>query len=111
MGRIRQALGLEAGRTKVHYVVSRGHYEAIYGNESRARNKARKMLKKHPASEVILTRNTRIENEKRPFWRFWHVENVTVHIERLPIEIPISASRDRIVKHVGALLGNFPEFR
>lgn len=90
---LRIALGLEAGRTKVGYLVSRGRYEASYRSEKRARNKARKMLKKHPESEVLLEKWTHIENEKRPFWRFWIIRKVTVHVERLPIDLPALASK------------------
>jgi len=39
------------------------------------------MLKKYPATEISLSRNTFIEKEKRPFWRFWRIENATLHIE------------------------------
>ena len=86
LGRLKRALGLEAGRRKVRYEVSRGHYEAFYRSEKSARKKAKKMLKKYPATEISLSRNTFIEKEKRPFWRFWRIENATLHIEPLPIE-------------------------
>src|SRR5438128_421378 len=87
-GRLKQALGLEAGRTKVWYVVTAGRYEASYKNEEKARKKARKMLKKHPGSEILLSKTTLVEKEKRPFWRFWRIENASLHIERLALEEP-----------------------
>ena len=64
------------------YVVSRGRYEASYKNEE----KARKMLKKHPGSEILLSKTTLVEKEKRPFWRFWRIENASLHVEPLPLE-------------------------
>ena len=70
LGRLKQAFGLEAGRTKVVYIVSKGRYEAPYKNEEKARKNARKMLKKYPGSEIRLSRTTLVEKEKRPFWRF-----------------------------------------
>ena len=93
MGRLKKALGLEAGRKWVHYEVYRGHYEAFYRSEQKARNKARKMLKKHPESEIFLSRNTFYENEKRHFWWFWRVKNDTLRIEPLLIDPTPSASK------------------
>jgi len=86
LGRLKQALGLEAGRRRVRYEVSRGHYEAFYRSEKKARMKAKKMRKKYPGSEIMLSRNTFIEKERRPFWRFWRIENATLQIEPLTIE-------------------------
>jgi len=83
---------LEAGRTKVRYEVSRGRYEASYKSEEKARRKAKKMLKKHPATEIMLSKNTFTENDKRPFWRFWRIENASLQVEPLPIEEPPSMS-------------------
>jgi len=85
---LKQALGLEAGRTKVWYLVSRGRYEASYKNEEKARKKARKMLKKHPGSEILLSKTTLVEKEKRPFWRFWRIENASLRVEPLPLQEP-----------------------
>ena len=94
MGRLKVTLGLEAGRRKVWYEVSRGHYEAFYKSEKRARKKARRMLKSHPAAEIMLSRNTLVENEKRPFWRFWRVENATFTVEPLPLEEPSPTDKE-----------------
>ena len=80
------ALGLEMGRTKVRYGVSVGRYETSYKAEKKARDKARKMVKKYPESQVRLSKVTMVENEKRPFWRFWRIENASLRVEPLTIQ-------------------------
>jgi hypothetical protein len=86
MGRMKVALGLEMGRTKVWYGVSVGRYETSYKTEKKARDKVRKMVKRYPESQVRLSKVTMVENEKRPFWRFWHIENASLRVEPLTIQ-------------------------
>jgi len=86
MGRMKVALGLEMGRTKVMYGVSVGRYETSYKTEKKARDKVRKMVKRYPESQVRLSKVTIVENEKRPFWRFWRIENASLRAEPLTIQ-------------------------
>jgi hypothetical protein len=76
------------------YVVSIGRYESTYNSEEKARREARKMLKKHPESKISLSKTTLVEKEKRPFWRFWRIENASLHHERLSLERSLPDRRD-----------------